>query len=599
MISMYDQFYFRGRNIIDAGFIAAMMWRNDWLVSGPTAVQTISFYNTHFTPLFGLLSSLSYLVPVNMVTWFALFMAVSYSAITAGAYYLLVKVYRLRSFIGAAFAAAFGVFLAFNGVARATIAYPHYEHAIPILMFLFLIFAVQRRFLVASIFFVLCLMVREDAGFHMTAVLGLLAVVNFVRRLGWREQKHWLIFGAAALAYSVLSLIIVKAYFPGDPALHRVYLGDPPFAHLTAELIKERLGIFFEQRVYVWLPALVVLAWSIAWRDPYPALGFLAYLPWLTLHLTAVNDTAGRLWAYYAFPFMMAVMWPMIAPVVASGPEMTVERRRRVLPWLTLLLAASMVTFGHTTVELRQGWSDIAVQSWIRTARAVEAFKKDRGRLSRLGVDPDFASLAPNSLTPHNWMDKWLDDQRIQTAIYFRNGFYNRPLVKRIIAQALYRGYLVDKTNLALASNWRMETLPHLGPMLKPANIFLNLCWPRILIEQGVGYAFTRPGLTQEMVAWLDRLELPVGRIAFLLAMGVKNVADETKPVITLELASEGRVVVRRDFFAADLSRRGRFDWVEMEYEVDKAGSKRQYIFKIIHYANAELTFEDLRIFKR
>lgn len=587
-------FYDRGRHIMDAGFIAAMIWHNDWLASIPMSIMPGSFYRTHFVPAFPILSGLSYLVPVSMPVWFALFMAVSYSLITAGSYYLLTSVYRLRSLGGALLAAGLSVVLAFNGLTMATIAYPHYEHAIPIFGFLFLIFAFQGRHLPAAIFMALSLSFREDAGFHLTAVLALFILVNRLRGIKFRQQRSWLIYTAAAFGYSIFCLAVVKQFFPGDEALKRVYLGDPILAHLTPELIRARLSLFFTERVYVWLPGLVTIVWAIVRRNPYLPLGFLAYIPWLVLHLAAVTPAAGDLWAYYSFPLMMSVFWPLALVTAPPDRDDSPRERRINLIWLTVLILASTITLGHT-LRVGFGYERLDPGRWIRTARAVTAIEQDRAALEPMAVDPEFLSLVAKTTPPHAWNKRNLPDYDFQSAAMFAWGAYNRPLVKKVVALGLKNSYRLKNGSVVMFSNRRLTDLPHLGPMLEPAGYFLELCWPRNFTAHIARQPGDAPGKAG-VITRLDRLNLPVGRIRYSLGLRLSDVADQTKPVIGLRLRFNAPQGESHAFRADQLVKRDGLWWAEFDRWTGSVDSKRGYILEILGYGNAELDLAQLRL---
>ena len=73
------------------------------------------------------------------------------------------------------------------------------------------------------VLFVLCLLVREDAGFHLVAILGLVGLINVLRGRTWHTQKPLIVFLSTAFIYSVTVILLQKQFFPGDNAAQRVY----------------------------------------------------------------------------------------------------------------------------------------------------------------------------------------------------------------------------------------------------------------------------------------------------------------------------------------------------------------------------------------
>ena len=182
----------------------------------------------------------------------------------------------------------------------------------------FLLFAVARRLghsRLAIVFFVLGLMTREDAGVHYLAILGLLIGLNYARGVPLSRQREELSFALAGFLYVIVKIALQHPGFPGDTSFARVYLGEPPLAHVSASLIANRLLYFIINRPYVLLPAIGACLWSVRTRDPCIMLGYAAAAaaPWLGLNLIAKSFFAGALASYYAFPFLIALAWPLLA----------------------------------------------------------------------------------------------------------------------------------------------------------------------------------------------------------------------------------------------------------------------------------------------
>jgi len=130
------------------------------------------------------------------------------------------------------------------------------------------------------------------------AILGLLVMLNLAYGVPLRQQRTRLTFALAALFYAIAAMAAQRLLFPGTSAFVRVYLGDPPLAHLSAGLIAHRALFFLVSRPYILYPALGAGVWSLRARNPCVLLGFVANIPWAAVHLLAKSPLAGILVSY-------------------------------------------------------------------------------------------------------------------------------------------------------------------------------------------------------------------------------------------------------------------------------------------------------------
>ena len=110
----------------------------------------------------------------------------------------------------------------------AALGFPHFEIAIPALILLSLSLHVQGRIWATLAALAVCLTVREYAGLHAALLYGSVYLVKLFRDRDLRTGKTELGISLACILYSVVAISLQKHFFPGDNALSRVYLGDPP-----------------------------------------------------------------------------------------------------------------------------------------------------------------------------------------------------------------------------------------------------------------------------------------------------------------------------------------------------------------------------------
>src|SRR4029077_11986925 len=138
-------------------------------------------------------------------------------------FWLLHREFAFRTPFGVTVAAILGIGFSFNGLALAVVRYPHFEILVAGAMMLFLVALTGRRLVVAALCLAVALATREDAGFHVFAILFLMIVLNSWYGVGWRAQKAEIAFAAIAVTYSLTVLGLQHAIAPGQSAFARVY----------------------------------------------------------------------------------------------------------------------------------------------------------------------------------------------------------------------------------------------------------------------------------------------------------------------------------------------------------------------------------------
>ena len=108
------------------------------------------------------------------------------------------------------------------------------------------------------------------------------------------------------------SILVQKTFFNADSALTRIYLGEPPFSHITFNSLIERLGNFSSSYLWFIIPFLIYYLISIFSRNILFIIGFISCVPWFTLNFLALGGVASKFELYYGFPFLIAILFPFI-----------------------------------------------------------------------------------------------------------------------------------------------------------------------------------------------------------------------------------------------------------------------------------------------
>jgi hypothetical protein len=472
-----NHFYLQGAYFWDSGAVASVIWRRDMWLTYALLFPLGSLYAYHVMPLLSLLTLVSRWLPIGMPEWFALVIGVGHALPAIGVFWLLTEGLGLRSGRGLAISVILAVGFAFSGIPLATILFPHPEIILAGGLILLCAAIALERYWIALGFLVLALSVREDAGFHAFAIMFLLAAVNHYRRRPWREQR-WLIFLATiGFGYSVAAVLFKQIGFPtGWPLFVSDYLGDPPFSGTSFRQVLLNLALLPIYRAYVFWPAAAALYWAGRSRDILIALGYVAFVPWLLLHMAANRDIPAAISGYYAFPFLVASAWPLASFVIDARQRGVRPNTRHALAGFTVMLALSFL-------GLSTQWNPGRIDPWknFTTLPSLEQQRATTGAVELLltssaampfgtiFIDQSIYSLAPyafdatavvgavaSTLTPRS--------DPPGTLVYFESGIDIERIRAIIASRHLTRAYRFKDTSIRLASDRNLDAVPGLEP---------------------------------------------------------------------------------------------------------------------------------------
>ena len=308
---IYGHFYRHGTFLLDVGWLAYLVEQNPSLTN-PPAIGGGSYYSTHMSPILSLFSMVSFIADLPSGLWFGILIGLTYGGLCLGVFLFLTLVLELNGDWGILASLLLSGLFLWVGPVVSSIGYPHHEPLTCTFFIFFMLFLFLGRERWAWVAFTLCLMVREDSGFHVFAVLTMLLICQtFLKSFGCLPRRSIFIFAATALCWSLLALFFQSIFFPAGDTFHRIYIGNPQFAHLSWETIADRIGGFLVHRRDLYLPFLVLVVYSIKRRKwVYPA-GYLAFAPWFLLNFAAATPAAGGLSLYYGFPFIISLFWPL------------------------------------------------------------------------------------------------------------------------------------------------------------------------------------------------------------------------------------------------------------------------------------------------
>jgi hypothetical protein len=442
-----QHFYVLGAFWGDSGTLAFLIWHNSPALLLPKIDGGGSFFAIHVSPIFVIINFFSYILPLNKIQFFALFTGLTATLPAVAIYWLL---FPRNSFLSA----FMGVLFAFNGIILAAARNPHYELLIIGTGMLFFVAFVKKSYRLALLFFIICLLTREDAGLDLFCIL--LASLFCSGNVDNNQIKYRVsyVYCAIALAYSLTVIVIQHHLFLQSSAFVRVYLGDPAFHEISPIIIFQRLAFYVVYRPYLWLPELVIVLWAWTDRNLSLAAACLAFTPWFLLHLCAQSPIAATLSNYYGFPFCFALFWPFIA----LYPRMDTRH----VGWLLLMIACSWTGLGlqHNPGHIGYPKSFIqipALKVQSATNKYIKEFALYRNEYGAFIVDGSVAALVPNQISTFQVIDA--ATYQPQTLIYFAQG-YQTGLSKALIKSAhLVHHYMVPGTYIRLASKFDLPDL--------------------------------------------------------------------------------------------------------------------------------------------
>ena len=378
---------------------------------------TINAGTLHTSPLLIGFSYLSYLTPLNAPEWFSLFMAIGVALMAfcfarAAADFMRFHCPKLAGgkYQFALFVIAAGIIFALNPITANILAYPHFEIYIPAFALWFLLSLANDR--------------------RKTALFGAGVIVVCARRCrfsfggGVVGGGGIFVFGTNARRHKVIRRTGASSAFVVVECSGVYRQRD------SHNLFREREVPFF---IFDNSPDITEIGnrvRAIAWRLEYTSMflfipaaalfcrrwdwmiGLLSVVPWLIFSLFSQSYGA-YLEAYYAFPLILALFWPLVshryalsqrhAPSATTGKK--IKRPRPQLAALFLLLFVG-ITFIRP----------LEIQSTIRSAlkpflqaaisppspkrvaavRALGEFYKQNRR--RIISDDTFASLYPHDV---------------------------------------------------------------------------------------------------------------------------------------------------------------------------------------------------------
>jgi hypothetical protein len=438
----------------DGPLLSHIMYRQDWEPDHVPYTGIGPYYQSHFSPIFFILSLFSYVLPVSKIAYFGIIQGIFLGLFFIASYSFLYKYYLINKRITVIIGLALLAFvLALNGINIKVIWHHHFEHWIPIFIALFLCFWIQKQLLWASISFIVLLLIREDAGFHFFGLIFLTILYDYYKRK--RLEGTLVVFCIIAFCYSIFALYIQKTFYPGDKAFFRVYF-DPsnPFVHLNYSEILQRLKSLLLSRGCVVFPIIVQIFWAIISKRYHILIAVISNIPWIILHFIAKADGAISLNTYYSFSIAVLFFWPFFSFVYFDQSELNKKMKISILKWQGSIILISILISGGMLYKMVQVKSGVNINN-------VKLFQEElvhnKNAIKNLYITHNIIGLAPTL----DWHEKNPSSSNsLNIAMSYFGDFGSTPLLEEISNLDLNYFYAINGTRIRISSN---EDISNMG----------------------------------------------------------------------------------------------------------------------------------------
>jgi hypothetical protein len=103
----------------------------------------------------------------------------------------------------------------------------------------------------------------------------------------------------------------------------------------------EKFRAIFIKNIKFSIPLYIILAWVIYSRKFFYLIGIVAFIPWFLLNLLSPLGTLSTMEDYYAFPFILAYLWPLLS--YSYYENFKPHEKRQFFIWQFILILSSFM----------------------------------------------------------------------------------------------------------------------------------------------------------------------------------------------------------------------------------------------------------------
>ena len=464
--------YSFGSTLYDSAIFQTIIWRSGWDLKPAPTVDDISFLNTHLSLINYLPSALSYLLPVDRITYYGLVYGLVYACLAATGFILCRPLFSGRTIIAAALTLAFYI----SGPVLSGQWEPHQEIASALFILLFFFAWARERNRLALVALCLNALVREDCGLLLAFPLFLLALGARLPLRGNTLEipTNALRYACISALLSILGFAAQKTFFHQREILS-IYYSSNSFNNFTWPVIAARLLHIFEHSQFLWMPGVVLITAAVMLRDWRLGVGWLAVIPFWAFNFFSDMDLSTYLGSYKCFPLIPVMLWPAIVALRSEAGE------RQKLRWVqVVVLLSSILTWENggprllapdDPPSLMDRWLLHPETEHAAAYRSVEA-RIDLAELGNVKGTVGVLALYPYSFPI--WYKSSISDQAaegaksIDSLLWFSGDRDDNFTKAWLSAGGFPYQFNIAGTKMHLATRYPFEHFRVLGPLLSP-----------------------------------------------------------------------------------------------------------------------------------
>ncbi len=593
---IHNHFFERGGYLLDSGWYSAIIYHNGLFPKNPAVAHSVThYYDLHVSPLVSSFSLLSYLVPVDRITWYAFFQGVLYGLLPLGPFIIFRKLFPRPSGLNLALGSSVAIAFAFSGQVLMCAGYPHFEVAAPALLSVVLASLVAGHHRMAWVALALTVGVREDAGFHAFAALFVLGVPVWLMKAkpAWRRSLPWML-GFSFLA-SLCAFATQKLIFNGHSLFVEEYIGSPAFSHLSGTILIERSLNFLRECQFIYGPFIGTALAALLFRDARFILGWLAYAPWLAVNFLAVQELKAVFSIYTGFVFVTSLFWVLLVGAMRwdESGRLASVRDKVLLTFLAISLSSTLGAFASKPVSVRKlfrsmAWAHSRDSDAVRTFAGT--FCQDKEALGRVLVDHSVAALTLDCLKPDEVYSGGPIPPEVDTVVYFKSGLSTRQVLQETLHSDYSLSYRVGRSPVRLRSRRDIGAQPAWKAELRPVEGLLDALTLKSgsVSREPEGVRITK-NTKRGIQIYGPYVSLPSGRYTTTWSLQLSKIDEEAEEIAILDVTENRKVVVREKVLVS----RGQRQKLTLAFSLESGEVSGPLEFRIWYHGGAEILVRD------
>lgn len=299
----------------DTGWIKQVIWHNilqkmpgDCCSSGNLSSPYIS-WRWHFTPLFSLVSLLSYLWPFTVNSWLISFFALQPALLVffICLIYFSRKIHLYdRKFLNY----LLPVILCFTLGSLRALAFPHFELLYLVFLLAMIYYAARNQKMLFIVFVILILSIKEDSAFYLVILIWFVF-------FGFIAFKKLLLITTILLTPSIIYLILpsfvdysdqISSNFTDMTNLQAHYLGKPFLSHITLKFLLLRFSDIVQNNYLIIILQAMLTIFAFRYKEYLILRLMMSTIPFWVVSFLAFSWVKGQMLTYEIIPIWSSVV---------------------------------------------------------------------------------------------------------------------------------------------------------------------------------------------------------------------------------------------------------------------------------------------------